>query len=96
MGGVQPEEAVTSRAEHGEFSFPAGFKVPAQHLCAGDKHPKRSKATSCLGIPGLELAPEGSGKASRCCWQRRIRRGMLCQALTKMESPGDHSVWAWV
>lgn len=86
MKGVQPEEAVISRAEHGAFSLPAGFKIPTQHLCGRDKHPKRSKPTSCLGVPGLEPAPEGSGKASRCCWQCRIGRGMLCQALTKMES----------
>lgn len=86
MRGVQPEEAVTFRAEHGAFSFPARFKVPTQHLCAGDKRAKSSEPTSCLGIPGLEPAPEGSGKASRCCWQRGTGRGMLCQALTKMES----------
>lgn len=84
--GVQPEEAVTSRSEHGAFSFPAGFKVATQHLCAGAKHPKRSKPPSRVGIPGLEPAPEGSDKASRSCWQGRIGRGMLCQALTKMES----------
>lgn len=86
MTGIQPEKTVTSRAEYGTFSFPAGFQVPTQHLCAGDKHPRRSKAASCLGIPGLEPAPEGSGKASRCCWQCGIGRGMLCQALTRMEN----------
>lgn len=95
--GVQPEEAMTSRAEHGAFSFPAGFKVATQHLCAGAKHPKRSKPTSCVGLPGLEPAPEGVRQGKQVLLAGQDWEGdALPSPHQNGESPGDHSVWAWV
>lgn len=81
------------------FSFPARFKVPVQHPCAGDKWAKRSKPTPWLGVPGSVPAPEGLGKAGRRCRQRgeRGREGdVLPGPCRNGESLGDNSVWAQV
>lgn len=86
MRGLQPGEAVTSRAEHGAFSFPAGFKVPTQYHCAEIIIPRGANLPLVWASLACRQLLRGSGKASRCCWQRGIGRGMLCEALTKMES----------